>query len=172
MCKDLNEEAALRNEEALSLHQEVDVVRAERDGLISEVASLKATVELLERRAQEDAKSKGSISENQHTRLSAGEDAIRTRDAVINDLSTKLDQALETIMVEREQQRQRRQIIFPSHRPAPSADEEAELEMTKAALRETQLDLDALRREQDRERLESMIRIEKLERQLEAARSR
>jgi hypothetical protein len=147
-------------------------VRAERDELISEVASLKAKVELLERREDDRARSETAWYTDQDKSLAGAANAIRSRDAVIDDLAARLERALDTIVIEREQQRHRRQIIFPTQRPAPTAEEEAELEITKTALRETQSELDTLRKEQEKERLASMLRIEKLERQLEASRSR
>ena len=47
--------------------------------------------------------------------------AIKERDETIEDLTSRLELAVETIEMERKQQRLRRQIIFPSSRPAASS---------------------------------------------------
>ena len=44
LCQDLNEEAALRNEEALTLHRELDAVRAERDKMATELEKASAII--------------------------------------------------------------------------------------------------------------------------------
>ena len=37
LCKDLNEEAEFRNEEALNLHNELNAVRSQRDQMTTEI---------------------------------------------------------------------------------------------------------------------------------------
>ena len=88
---------------------------------------------------------------------------MQTRDEIIIDLATRLERALELLDLEREQQRQRRQIIFPS--PAVGGEGlESELKTTKDALRECQGAM-------NQKELEWKMKMESLERQLEAARS-
>jgi hypothetical protein len=114
LCKELDEEAALRNDEAIALHDQLDVVKEERDGLATEVEQLRARVAFLERKEKEQAMSAIMLHKYEEHGLDQTGKAIAMRDTIINDLVGRLERALDLVQLEREQQRQRRQIIFPS----------------------------------------------------------
>lgn len=176
LCKDLNEEAALRSREAVELHRELDIVRFERDELATELQTAKATIAQYERREKERNKAEILIRDYELKGLDGAERAIKTRDSIITDLSGRLERTLDLLEAEREQQRQRRQIFFPSPRPSHGdndggIDFEVELKNTKDSLREQQFAMEALQRETERKELEWKLKLENLERQLEAARS-
>jgi hypothetical protein len=180
LCKDLNEEAALRNEEALSLHQELGVVRSERDEMATEIEKLKGQLAIQERREQEHQKAEETLKRYEQKGLDGADKAIQTRDAIILDLAGRLERALDTLEVEREQQRQRRQIIFPIARASSSRaastpdinDElESELKETKEALRQSLSAMDAMRHDSQNKEVAWKVRVESLERQVDAARS-
>lgn len=183
MCKDLNEEAALRNEEALTLHQELGVIRSERDDMATEIEKLKGQLAIQEKREQEHQKVEETLKQYEQKGLDGADKAIQTRDAIILDLTCRLERALDTLDVEREQQRQRRQIIFPtaSSRAASNSrvasnyyigDElESELKETKDALRESLSTMNAMGYEFQTKEMAWKVKIESLERQVDAARS-
>ena len=52
LCKDLNEEAEFRNEEALNLHNELNAVRLQRDQMATELEELHARIKHYERNDQ------------------------------------------------------------------------------------------------------------------------
>lgn len=81
--------------------------------MASELVPLRAAVKgfEIEREEHRLVKERLVLCENEGLRQ-AGE-TIAQRDAMISLLSTRLAKALDTLAVEREQQRQRRQIIFP-----------------------------------------------------------
>jgi hypothetical protein len=172
LCKDLDEEAALRNEEAIALHHQVDVVKDERDGLATEVEQLRARVAFLERKEKEQAMSEIMLHKYEEHGLDKTGKAIVMRDTIINDLAGRLERALDLVQLEREQQRQRRQIIFPSRTANPDGHElEGELRTTKEALRATQQAMESMKHDAEKKEVAWKLRIEHLERQLDAARS-
>jgi hypothetical protein len=174
LCKDLNEEAALRNEEALFLHQELGVIRSERDEMATEIEKLKAQLAIQERREQEHRKAEETLKQYEQKGLNGADKAIQTRGAIIIDLAGRLELALDTLDVEREQQRQRRQIIFPTARASNTdiGDElESELKETKEALRESLSAMESMRHDSQMNEIAWKVRNESLERQLDAARS-
>ena len=150
LCKDLNEEATLRNEEVISLHKELDSVRLERDQLAGELEMARAVIANHERDALERKKLEERLQEYESRGLDEAEHAIKTRDFVIADLSHRLEKTLDILELEREQQRQRRQIIFPMQRPhsisTDQGDLATELKNTKARLSDVQAELHALQR--------------------------
>jgi cell division protein FtsB len=169
LCKDLNEEAALRNEEALSLHQELGVIRSERDEMATEIEKLKGQLAIQERREQEHGKVEETLKEYEQKGLDGADKAIQSRDAIILDLAGRLERALDTLDVEREHQRQRRKIIFPAARASitDTGDErESELKETKEALRESLSAMDAMRHDSHNKEIAWKARIESLERQV------
>jgi hypothetical protein len=177
LCKDLNEEAALRNEEAISLHHELDHVRAERDETATQVEKLQAQVTLFEREREEQAKAQRALQKYEQKGLDGADRAIQKRDTIITDLASRLERALDTLDLEREQQRQRRKIIFPMARVSAAADRKngeelaTELRHTKEALRDSQVAMEALKNITQKKEVACMVRNETLERQLDAARS-
>ena len=167
LCKDLNDEAALRNEEALSLHQELGVIRSERDEMATEIEKLKGQLAIQERREQDHRKAEEMLKQYEQKGLDGADKAIQTRDAIILDLAGRLERALDTLDVEREQQRQRRQIIFPTARASNTdiTDElESELKETKEALRESLSTMDAMRHDSQNKEMAWKARVESLER--------
>ena len=163
----MNEEAALRNEEALAMHQELDVIRSERDNLATEIENLKAQLLVFQKRENENLQAADELRRIQQKGLDGADEAIKMRDTIIRDLAGRLDQALGTLELEREQQRQRRQIIFPAARDGRFWDElDNELRSTKDALRESQQAMDLQRREFEEKEAAWMLKIENLERQL------
>ena len=141
LCRDLNEEAALRNEEAIALHKELDVVRGDRDSTATELEKARALIAKYERNEVERKKSDLILEEYEKNGLDGVNKAVQTRDMIIEDLTGRLERTLDMLEHEREQQRQRRQIIFPAQRPSQNVDGrngeelEAELRSTKDSLR-------------------------------------
>jgi hypothetical protein len=177
LCTDLNEEADLRNEEALTLHNELASVRTERDGMATELEKAQAIIARFERNEQERTQSELIMQRYEQTGLDGADRAIKTRDSIIADLADRLECALDLLNLEREQQRQRRQIIFPAQRSTQSIDgrvgEDLEMELkgTKESLRDCQVAMEKMQRDTEKRELERKVKIENLERQLEAARS-
>jgi hypothetical protein len=156
LCKDLNEEAEFRNEEALKLHSESNAVRIQRDEMATELEELRARVTYYERNEQERRKSELILQDYEQNGLDGVDQAIQTRDTIIADLAGRLERALDCLDLEREQQRQRRQIIFPTQRTSQSTQRSmgdkvgSELKDTKDALRKYQHTVESLRRENER----------------------
>lgn len=172
LCKDLNEEAMLRNNEVISLHKEMDLLRSERDQLAGELEAARATILEYEKDALERKKIDAKIQHYESKGLDEAEVAIKRRDAIIVDLSTRLEKALDLMELEREQQRQRRQIIFPTQRASVSGEQHdvaTELKMTKDTLSDVQAELHALQLNSKKREAEWLSRIEALERQLNPA---
>jgi len=112
LSKDLNEEAAVRNENAISLQQELQEVKAERDEISEEVVRLRAQLlEYSKTEAEHEALRKRLV-ESEEERLRHVTEVAMSRDEVISELSSKLKAALDQLAIERARH-QRRQIIFP-----------------------------------------------------------
>lgn len=101
LCKDLNEESALRDHEAMTLRKEWADTVVERDELAGKVAVLEAQAREYERKAQEHKILKQRVEEIERRGLHRAEDAIAARDAALADLATKLEQALKQLEIER-----------------------------------------------------------------------
>ena len=173
LCKDLNEEATLRNEEVISLHKELDSLRVERDQMAGELETARAVIANHERDALERKKLEERLQQYESRGLDEAEHAIKTRDFVIADLSCRLEKTLDVLELEREQQRQRRQIIFPTQRPSVSndqADLATELKNTKARLSDVQAELHALQRLTEHKEAEWISQIGAFEGELNARR--
>jgi hypothetical protein len=113
LCHNLNNESSQRVEESHALKKELESIRLERDQMASELVPLRTEVKdfVKEREEHRLVKERLLLCENEGLRQA--EEAIVRRDDMIALLSTRLETALGTLAVEREQQRQRRQIIFP-----------------------------------------------------------
>ena len=162
LCLDLNEEATMRNEEVIFLHKETESLRLQRDEMAGELEAARATIAQYERDAQERKVLETMLQYHESTGLDEAVAAIKMRDSIVEDLSARLRKTMDVLQLEREQQRQRRQIIFPTQRTSASAEQqnlEASLESTRAALEEVQCI------SQQRES-EWVARINDLERQL------
>jgi DNA repair ATPase RecN len=102
----------VRNETALTLEQELIIVKAERDAVLKERNDLLSRVEQLERYEAECMRMRGLLHQHEGDGLQKAEETIRARDRTIRDMSNRLDKTLDELEMERAQ-RQRRQIIFP-----------------------------------------------------------
>jgi hypothetical protein len=175
LCKDLNEEAEFRNEEALNLHVELDSVRRQRDEMATELEKVRARLADHERNDKERRKSELLLQQYEQKGLDGVDREIKTRDAIVEDLATRLERTLDCLSFEREKQRQRRQIIFPNQRASPdvqgraSGQLEAELRATRDSLHDSQRTVESLRLENDNKEIQWMARIGQLEKQLEAS---
>lgn len=114
MCKNLNEEAAQRSNEVKETKLALDKITAERNGLVSQVETLKARVALYEEESVEHSRLREKWEMDEVQKLDTNGKTAMERDEVVEDLSVRLDLALRTIENERRQQQQRRQIIFPT----------------------------------------------------------
>jgi hypothetical protein len=86
-----------------------------------ELTRLRAQVQSQENQQAEYSETKKKLREYESIGLDRAEDAIQSRDLIISNLSFKLEQSLDLLELEREKQRQRRQIIFPSVKPPPTS---------------------------------------------------
>ena len=173
LCRDLNEEATIRNGEAIELHRKIDSVRQDRDKLSAELEAAKAKIKQYENDLKEQPRIMG-MQRLEAKKLDGVEKSIQTRDKIIVDLSTRLDRALKSLEFERDQQRQRRQIIFPSQRSSLSlegGDLEADMKVAKENLRDSQATVESLQHTMMKKEQEWMLKFEHLERQLEVARA-
>lgn len=114
ICKDLNDESAKRKEEALSTQTTLAKVRADRNSLKSEVESLKARIVLYNKEDVENDRVSKSLRDEEKAGLDNMDDAIEERDAALKYMTSQLGRTLDSLEMERRQQKQRRQIIFPS----------------------------------------------------------
>lgn len=117
MAKNLNEEAAKRSNEVKETQAALEKVTSERNALVSQVEMLKARVKLYE---DESIDYENMRKEWENVELQTLIDMERVRkdqDAIIRDLSLRLDLAIKAIESDRRQhQQQRRQIMFPGSR--------------------------------------------------------
>ena len=159
LCRDLNEEATVRNAEALKLHEQVEIIRSERDHLATELEQKRAAVATYERNETEREKSEQRIRKYEENMLDGSQKAVTLRDDIIADLSGRLEQALECLEIEREQRRQRRQIIFPNQRtPLDNSEDESndlasEVKRLEASLQQSEVERDSMRDEMRRKEL-------------------
>ncbi|CAB9520430.1 expressed unknown protein [Seminavis robusta] len=194
LCHNLNDQSSLRVEEAKELKEELAAMRAERDQMASELGPLRTAVKEFEREREEHRLLKERMARNESEGLRQANAAIAQRDDMIAKLSSKLETALDTLAVEREQQRQRRQIIFPqqytngrnglvpangqaSHgegMPArlsannnvDNSAQSGELESLRAQLLEAQQKLETVQLEADQKETALRFRCETLENQI------
>lgn len=174
MCKDLNEESAKRKEDAMSLLAELEDVKTERNALASEIQTLRAQVELHSKEESENANLREMVQRLDNEALDRVDDAVGQRDAIIKELSSRLERTLDTLEIERQQQRQRRQIIFPVSRQHGGASDEwqavnAELVKARDAARVARLSLDAAKADAVRREESLQVRCDELTRELQAA---
>jgi len=113
LCKELNEESAKRKQEYLFAQEELDQIKGQYSAVNMEVELLRAKVALHEKEAEENKEIRETLITNDNDVMDRAEKAIQKRDSVISELSGKLQIAMDTLELERHQQRQRRQIIFP-----------------------------------------------------------
>ena len=78
-----------------------------------EVEVLRAKVALHEQESTENEEIRESLIMRDNDLMDQAESSIQKREEVITELSNKLELTMDTLELERYQQRQRRQIIFP-----------------------------------------------------------
>lgn len=118
MCKDLNEESAKRKEEARAVRAELSGVRSERNALATEVELLRVKVGVFEKQEEENTRVRDMLRDGDNEILNKTDAAIRQRDSLIADLTVRLQKALDTLEIERDQKRHQGDIIFQAQRQA------------------------------------------------------
>lgn len=163
----------------MSVQTTLAKVRADRNSLQSEVESLQARIALYEKEDVENDRVSQSLREIEKDGLDDADTAIEERDAALKSLTSQLRRTLDSLEMERRQQKQRRQIIFPSTNQAKKATsmnaKQANessffnplLGMTRNA-EEGHVDRDTLA-ESSRNEQSLQLRCEELERELVAA---
>lgn len=123
LAKDLNEESAMRKQEALKLEDDLMDVKAERDAMALELNQLRAASSQHQVERMEHEALKEIVRNYEKQGLGRAKETVDLRDSTIVDFTSKLERAMGMIEIERMKQRQRRQIIFPSRasQPGPSA---------------------------------------------------
>eukprot|EP00559_Dactyliosolen_fragilissimus_P001381 CAMPEP_0184868614 /NCGR_PEP_ID=MMETSP0580-20130426/31091_1 /TAXON_ID=1118495 /ORGANISM="Dactyliosolen fragilissimus" /LENGTH=721 /DNA_ID=CAMNT_0027369621 /DNA_START=500 /DNA_END=2665 /DNA_ORIENTATION=+ len=123
MCKDLNDDSALKRDELNVANTRLKSVIAERDSLKAKLETCEKNLDLYEKQEKENKVIRDMLNKCENATLNAADKAIKSRDDMILGLSSRLTRALDTLELERKQQRQRRQIFFPptSSRSTPSA---------------------------------------------------
>lgn len=116
LCKELNEESAKRKQEYIAAQEELEEIKEQHSAVTMEVEILRAKVALHEKEADENNEIRESLVSRDNDVLDKADSAIQKRDSMISELSGKLEVAMDTLELERYQQRQRRQIIFPVSR--------------------------------------------------------
>jgi chromosome segregation ATPase len=121
MCKNLNEDAAQRSNEVKELTSKLEKVTAERNGLVSQVETLKARVGLYEGETVVQSRIRDNFEKGEAGMLNLFEKAMKGRDETIEDLSKRLTFALQEVENNRlnnssMNSSMRRQIIFPPSR--------------------------------------------------------
>ena len=117
VCRDLSKEVAVQEQVMSALQEQCDATRWERDELAIENLRLKAQAATYIMQQAEYSEMKRRYLEDRQRGIQGATEAIESRDKVIDDLTSKLTLALDQLEREREQHRQRRQIIFT---PSPS----------------------------------------------------
>jgi len=180
ICKTLNDESSIRKQEAFDLKEEVRDLKMERDELATQVQRLRTEVSLHKQEQQEHAVLRQRMTAYENNSLEQAESAIRERDQLIGDLSAKLERALETLEIERERQRQRRQIIFPGAKTAQQhassevssstdvASLQEELRKAKEAAKSSAALLEATKKEAAKREIALTVRCENLESRLKS----
>mmetsp|Transcript_10796 Transcript_10796/g.30926 ORF Transcript_10796/g.30926 Transcript_10796/m.30926 type:complete len:650 (-) Transcript_10796:63-2012(-) len=191
LCKELDEEATLRNAEANSLHDELEKVVMERDTLATELAKLKVDAQQLEVHQTENRQLKAKLQFYEEHGINGADESIKARDHIIEQLMLRLKKATDTLDAEREQHLQRRKIIFPrpassnvngssstsggggslnnSNSAAVESSERSELRATKTSLQEAENAIEKLKLEHHRKELEWIRQMEQLKRKAEDA---
>jgi len=117
MCKELNEESAVRKEAIKVLQTELAAAKTERNALASELEAFKMKLKNSSANENEIEELRKTISKQDQEMMDRSDIAIKKRDIIIDELAKRLDYTVRTLEMEREQHRQRRQIIFPTTRP-------------------------------------------------------
>ena len=116
MVKDLNDDCAKRKEQCRDTNKELERVRKERNATSVELEIQRARVEIYEKQELENSETRERLRDHESELLTIANDIISSRDVLIADLTSRLEQTLDTLEFERQQQKMRRQIIFPQSR--------------------------------------------------------
>ena len=114
MVKDLNDDCAKRKEQCRDSNKELERVRKERNTISVELEIQRTRVEIYEKQELENSETRERLRDHESELLTITNELISSRDALIADLTSRLEQTLDTLEFERQQQKMRRQIIFPS----------------------------------------------------------
>jgi len=105
MCKDLNDESAKRKEQVDTARQDLGDATEERNSKSSELDILRARVALYEKQEAENVEIRRLLRENDNETLSMADQAISERDTIIEDLTARLEQSLDSLDSAGRQQR-------------------------------------------------------------------
>ena len=177
ICKTLNDESSIRRQEALTLEDEVRDLKKERDELATEMQRLRVEVSLHKQEQQEHRILRERMVAYENYSLERADKAIRERDEMIAELTNKLERTIDTLQIEREQQRQRRQIIFPTKCMQQNASPfvanvsalQEEVRKVKEAAKASETLLESTRKEAAKREMALKVRCENLERHLQKA---
>ena len=126
MVKDLNDDCAKRKEECRDATKELERVRKERNSLSVELEIQRARVEIYEKKELENSEVREHLRDHDNELLRMANEIVSSRDVLIADLTSRLEQTLDTLEFERQQQKMRRQIIFPQSRENSSVNSTAQ----------------------------------------------
>eukprot|EP00525_Craspedostauros_australis_P005164 CAMPEP_0198112976 /NCGR_PEP_ID=MMETSP1442-20131203/4748_1 /TAXON_ID= /ORGANISM="Craspedostauros australis, Strain CCMP3328" /LENGTH=189 /DNA_ID=CAMNT_0043769939 /DNA_START=295 /DNA_END=865 /DNA_ORIENTATION=+ len=163
--KELDEEASMRNEEVIGLHDELEKVQLERDMLATDNEKLKFRVQQLETHQSDNILLKAKLEQYEDCGIDHADKSIRQRDSVIAELMMRLQTMMKTIHTERDQHLQRRQIIFSNVNVTESM--EVDLRKTRASLREAEATMEQMKLDHHRKELEWIRQVERLQRRSE-----
>lgn len=158
------------------LEDEVRDLKKERDELATEVQRLRAEVSLHKQEQQEHEFLRKRMAEYEIFSLERANRAVDERDEMIADLTLMLERTMDTLQIEREQQRQRRQIIFPSSKSTQQntspdmtnvAALQEELRKAKEAAKASEILLESTRREAAKRETALTVRCENFESRLQ-----
>ncbi len=121
MCKNLNEEAAYRGNEVKETKAMLDKMTSERNALVSEAEILRAQVKSYVEECAEKSSLREEWEQERIKMMNDKELEIKHCDDIIDEMSRRLELAVDTIESERKLQIMRRSIIFPPSRPQPSS---------------------------------------------------
>jgi hypothetical protein len=97
MCKDLNDESASRKEQVELARNDRDAMRQERNAMTSELELLRTRVQMYEKQEIEHAELRQIVREKQFETLVIADQAISQRDSMIEQLTSRLNEALKII---------------------------------------------------------------------------
>jgi len=102
MCKDLNDESASRKEQVELARNDRDAIRQERNAMTSELELLRTRVQMYEKQEVEHAELRRIVREKQYETLAIADNAIAHRDSIIEQLTSRLNEALGIINDEKQ----------------------------------------------------------------------
>jgi hypothetical protein len=170
IAKDLNEQYNMRNQEVVQFEDELLSVKAERDLLNTEVGELRAAAEHYEIERRKSQQLQELVLVYERSGLDRANIVLTEKDALIRDLTNRLELAIQTIETERHKQLQRRQIIFPQRSSLPYGrfedDSMEELIKVKEQLRIMEIKYECKQQESTRSEAAYKARIDELEAKL------